>query len=887
MERWRFSHGVVGVNAPSWLTFEVHRPYLDGADSPLAEIQARAPLLAARRFDQRAATALRFGMNMPTSYRRLLIEESRLREYRAVVPTDLPAHLASASWTRLTQAYIRRAELDPVDRATLAQWLVAVCLPAAVLEVVPDDLDRLRCRDEVEATAQAARAAALFQAEGLSARTAAAFQVLVEDPPDTLCHAQAAGSWGYLLARHAGDDAAAPDLARQARELLARAAGGRTAFECAIAAVRLDLREVMRAEREEDFDGAATLLAAAAASLEPLTPAGPDDELLLLEARRRLIDRRLEIAVRREDAAGEQQALAEGIALDPYSVKIRMQAAQAQQRLGRPDRALAGYLHAARLGPLGTGFALVAAAECARQAGHEEFALLLAERAFRAAPRSARTKQLLVDGYARVGEEALAKVARRAGRRTCRPPGYENNWHYQMYASYFNLGRSRSPNLYAELPTLAYRHAAAGTAPEITYQRLMPPAFRGNLVRESGLAEFAVAHPAELPQHLRTPAWEHLCEWVDGFEKADPDRQLLTSALLFRLGFGRLVLDLIPQRPAAELSGPAELRLHHWRDLVRYVGSVGGGRQQVAAPTTSFDVARHPDCPLRLRFVIAVFAVVFHARETKSLDEALAWRAIAEQALTELLADPDCTPLDRLMLESRFYRSVTYVPFLQRDEARLTAEMDRAEELARAITSATPYEEFLRRENLRACLESRSKEALGFGREDLAHRRITEVIALDPYEPKSHIELAESLVRQGLHREAADAYLRAARLGPTSTAMSYGLAGECLAKAGLPELAEDCFIQSLRIDPYAVSSARGWARTGRDDGMGALGREYRDGLEAWAATRRAARTQARKGTTAGGGTAAHAVTADGGATAHEVTAVGATGSADAGQGNRS
>ncbi|MCZ4121083.1 tetratricopeptide repeat protein [Streptomyces sp. H39-S7] len=876
MERWRFSHGVVGVNAPSWLTFEVHRPYFDGADSPLAEIQARAPLLAARRFDQRAATALRFGMNMPAGYRRLLIEESRLRAYRAVAPTDLPPHLASASWTRLTRAYARRDGLDPVDRATLAQWLVAVCLPAAVLEVVPADLDPVRCRDEVEATVQAARASALFQAEGLSERTAAAFRVLTEDPPDTLCHAQAAGSWGYLLARHADDDAAAPDLARQARELLARAAGGRTPFECAIAAVRLDLREAMRAERERDFDGAATLLAASDASLAPLAPAGPEDELLLLEARRRLIDRRLEIAVRREDVAGEQRALAEGIALDPYSIKIRMQAAQAEQRAGRPDRALAGYLHAARLGPLGTGFALVAAAECARQAGHQEFALLLAERAFRAAPRSARTAQLLADGYARAGEEPLAEVARRAGRRPDRP-AYQNNWHYQMYASYFNLGESRSPNLYAALPTLAHQHAAAGSAPDITYQRLMPPAFRGNLVRESGLAEFAVTHPAELPEHLRTPAWEQLCGWLDTFEAADPARRLLTSALLFRLGFGRLVLDLIPSRPAAELSGAAELRLHHWRDLVRYVGSIGGGRQQVAAPTTSFDIARHPDCPLRLRFVIAVFAVVFHARETKSLDEALAWRATAEQALAELLADPDCTPLDRLMLESRFYRSVTYVPFLQRDEERLVAEMDRAEELARAVTSATPYEEFLRRENLRACLESRSKEALGLGRHDLAHQRITEVIALDPYEPKSHIELAESLVRQGRHREAADAYLRAARLGPTSTAMSYGLAGECLATAGLPELAGDCFIQSLRIDPYAASSARGWAATGGDDTMGALGREYRDGLEAWAAARRQARTETRDGRTEVRATPAADVRA----------AVGVSGSTGTGPGNRS
>jgi tetratricopeptide (TPR) repeat protein len=844
MERWRLSHGVVGVNAPSWLTFEVHRPYFDGADSPLTEIQARAPLLAARRFEQREPTALRFGMNMPASYRRLLVEESRLHAYRAAVPTDLPTALASPAWASLARAYAGRERLDRIDRAALAHWLVAVCLPGAVLELVPEDLDADRCRDEVDATTQAARATALFQAEGLSARTAAAYRPLVTDPGRTLCHVQAVAAWGYLLARHAGDGSAAPDLARHARTLLDQAADGLTEFACAVVAARLDLREAMHAERAQDFAGAARRLRSAADAVARLKPVTPEDELVLLESRRRLIDRRLDIAVRQGDRESEQQLLAEGIALDPYSVKIRMQAAQAQHRLGRHDRALAGYLHAARLGPHGTGFALLNAAECARLAGHEEFARVLAERAFRAAPRSARTAELLAETCARAGDEPLAEVARRAARRDPDRP-YQGNWHFQMYASYFNLGESRSPNLYASLPTLAYQYAAAGALPEITWQRLMPPAFRTNLVRESGLAEFDVAHPAELPQRLRTPAWEQLCEWTGSFAADDPVRQLLTSSVLFRLGFGRVVLDLVPERTVAELSGADELRLHHWRDLVRYVGSVGG--PTAAAPTTSFQIAGHPDCPLRLRFVIAVFAVVFHARETKELGEALAWRTVAEAALAELLADPACTPLDRLMLESRFYRSATYVPFLQRDQARLGAEMERAERLAREVRAATPYEEFLRRENLRACLESRSKEALAFGHDELAHARIEEVIAIDPYEPKSHIELAESLVRQGREREAADAYLRAARLGPTSTASSYGLAGECLDRAGLPELAEDCFIQSLRIDPYAVSSARGWARTGADDAMGALGRDYLDGLQRWAAERQAARLARQAG----------------------------------------
>src|ERR1700760_3906417 len=98
MNRWEFSHGKAGVNAPSWLTFEVHRPYFDGAESPLTTVQAKAAILAASRFTQRAPTRLGFSMTMPTSYRRLLTEESGLAAYRVTRPPDLPAALASAAW---------------------------------------------------------------------------------------------------------------------------------------------------------------------------------------------------------------------------------------------------------------------------------------------------------------------------------------------------------------------------------------------------------------------------------------------------------------------------------------------------------------------------------------------------------------------------------------------------------------------------------------------------------------------------------------------------------------------------------------------------------------------------------------------------------------------
>ncbi|MFJ4095077.1 hypothetical protein ACIPYS_26110 [Kitasatospora sp. NPDC089913] len=872
MNRWEFSHGIVGVNAPSWLTFEVHRPYFDGAESPATAVQARSAILAARRFENPSPGALRFGMTMPASYRRLLVQESRLTAYRAALPTDLPDELASPAWRRMSAAFRRHPELDGVDRAGLAHWLVAVCLPAAVLRVVPEDLDPDACRDQVAAGLQSARAATLFGSEGLSGRTTAAYRVLADHPAPTVAHVQAVAAWGYLLARHAGDDSAAPFFLGRARELLKEIAGELTPFTHDVLSARLALREVMYAERQRDFGGARALLADVRAGIAELTAPDRDDELVLLETRRRLLDRHLEIVVRAGDAEAERAAVEEGLALDPWDVKIRMQAAQAHERAGEHEQALAGYLHAARLGPFGTAFALLRAAERARHLGHGEFARVLNERAFRAAPRAGATRDALLTACRDDGDLPLAELTERAAVRDPERP-YANNWHYRMYAAYFNLGESESPGLYARLPSLAYEFTERGhgrgdgrgdghgeehrdghgaAREDVNWQRLMPPAFRGNLIRESGLTEFAVDHPADLPEPLRTPRWNRLCAWLDDFDDCDTERQQQIAMVLYRLGFIKLVLELVPAVPAERLRTPAELRLHHWRDLVRYVSSVGG---TVAAPETSFAIADNPACPTHLRFVIAVVAVVFHARETRSLEEATRWREIGARALEELLADPDRPAFEKAMLESRFYRSVSFVPFMARDREWLARDMDRAEELARAVPADGAYQEFLKRENLRACVESRSKECYAFGEDERGDLLVAEALALDPYEPKTHIEAAEGLLRRERPREAADSFLRTARLGPVSTAFGYASAAECFRRAGQPVLAEDCYVQALRLDPYAISAARGWAAVAEgggtvgaaaDDtdtagGMAELARGYLADLESWGAARRAAR----------------------------------------------
>jgi tetratricopeptide (TPR) repeat protein len=125
----------------------------------------------------------------------------------------------------------------------------------------------------------------------------------------------------------------------------------------------------------------------------------------------------------------------------------------------------------------------------------------------------------------------------------------------------------------------------------------------------------------------------------------------------------------------------------------------------------------------------------------------------------------------------------------------------------------------------------------------LGHRRTEEFLALDPHDPKSHIEHGESLLRQRRYPEAAEAYLTAARLGPLGTAIAYAMAGECFERAGEPILAEDCFVQSLRVDPFAISAARGWRRvtaapaSAAASAPAALAAGYAADLEAWGAAR--------------------------------------------------
>lgn len=175
----------------------------------------------------------------------------------------------------------------------------------------------------------------------------------------------------------------------------------------------------------------------------------------------------------------------------------------------------------------------------------------------------------------------------------------------------------------------------------------------------------------------------------------------------------------------------------------------------------------------------------------------------------ELLAPgPDTaqTQLDR----SRYWRCVSFVPFLEGDAPAVAQELGRAEALARdLVAQAEPRSEMhlIALDNLHAVLESRMREALWVGDVPLALARITEVAAFDPLDAKVQVELGEVLLRTGQLDQAVRAFATAARCGPPGTAVAHYLAGCCYEQMDMPGKAVDELLAAAALDPWSPSTA--------------------------------------------------------------------------------
>lgn len=371
---------------------------------------------------------------------------------------------------------------------------------------------------------------------------------------------------------------------------------------------------------------------------------------------------------------------------------------------------------------------------------------------------------------------------------------------------YIDLGPLVVGPLYARGIEEYWRAFVDPHSPSFSLQRTLPPAFRAQLIGESGRAEYLVDDPRELPDDLRTDRWSELCTALDHWRELSGERKLSLVLLLHALCLYAPVLRLLPEFDRHLIRNhSADIELAYWRASARYVLEAPGRLADYGAADMSVFEAIAVDSrdaiPAAFNASLKVF--VHKSKVGARRAELVKAGARLERALADAVSK-----LDRFMgalLTSRFYRAMGFLPQKLGDRAEVVRLMDLAERHASEMQPATPAQELLYLENLHPVLESRTKEALWLGDRELALERALRVADLDPYDSKAWVELGEVRIAREEWARAAEAYVVAGMLGPPASAIGRHMAGTCFRKCGQDLLAAFFFKEALEVDPLGIS----------------------------------------------------------------------------------
>lgn len=371
---------------------------------------------------------------------------------------------------------------------------------------------------------------------------------------------------------------------------------------------------------------------------------------------------------------------------------------------------------------------------------------------------------------------------------------------------YIDLGPFVMGPLYARGIEEYWRAFIDPQHPRFALQRTLPPAFRAQLIAESGRPEYLVSDPRELPEDLRTDRWSAVCYALDHWHELPIERKRALVLLLHSLCLYGPVLELVPEFDVHAIrSDAADVELSYWRASARYVLGVPSRIADYGAADMSAFEAIAVDAadaiPAAFNAAVKVFV---HKAKTGAAPRNLAqWSARLERALADAVSKLD--QFNGELLTSRFYRAMGFLPQKHGDRAEVVRLMNLAERHARKMKPATSAQQLLYLENLHPVLESRTKEALWLGDRELALKRALRVVKLDAYDSKTWVELGEVRMARQEWALAAEAYVCAALLGPPASAIGRYMAGICFRKGGQDMLAAFFFKDALEVDPLGIS----------------------------------------------------------------------------------
>ncbi|MFN6516560.1 MAG: tetratricopeptide repeat protein [Nostoc sp. CreGUA01] len=390
-----------------------------------------------------------------------------------------------------------------------------------------------------------------------------------------------------------------------------------------------------------------------------------------------------------------------------------------------------------------------------------------------------------------------------------------------LYRPYLDLGifNGGLPHLYGI--EFSYFNLINKSPVNYGTQVIYPPSFRESLLQETGMQQYKIDNPLELPNELRTKRWNNLCEHLTHYQELKLTTKIKVISLLRNLCLHKAVLDYIPEMSEAEIASESILaKLALYRATSNFSLSEDQGILKEKDLEQFEKIANYAAPESATRLSAALQLVVQYAKNFRSLEKSNFWREIATNEIQNL--QPLLDDFSYKILVSVYYRAVVFVPLLQKDKHKVIQEMDICQSYAESLTTENENQQIVALENQCIVLESRTKEALWLHDLDLAEDRARKLTQMSPLEPRYCLELGEILIKQGKIEEAAKIYRSAARLGPPGTAIAWFMAGQCYEKLGELDIACDCYLASIQMDSLAISAVERLNRLAPNLGNSAL-----------------------------------------------------------------
>ncbi len=295
------------------------------------------------------------------------------------------------------------------------------------------------------------------------------------------------------------------------------------------------------------------------------------------------------------------------------------------------------------------------------------------------------------------------------------------------------------------------------------YERSLPAAFRRDFLWIPGLEAYATASADAIAASIRSEAWERLLKFKRSFSSLEVEQKIALLRLLGMLGFYRDNAELL--RGEGTTRGPLDVRkaeMEYLRANNQVLLDEPGLQQDYSV---MYSVAERAAPGTAIRFLAAVKSMTLYAEHGQNHERLRAAERIASETLAQHRAR--VPPSAYLSMESRYWRTVSYLPFLDGDIAEVDRRLDRAEDSARRAMAVGSLEEAaFARDILYAVLATRTTTDVRTRRHARALPRLAEMVAMDPCGAWQRLWRGIVYFELGRLEEARENLLMSVRLAP-------------------------------------------------------------------------------------------------------------------------